>query len=300
MTAQMTLNTQVNNKAQARETVGYVTAKDGTKLGYKQVGTGPGVVLLHGSMEWSDSHRELAQALADRYTVYLLDRRGRGLSGPHSEHYTAQEDVDDLEALLNHTGARYVFGLSSGAIMLLQSLLSLPMIQKAAIYEPPLLADPEEGRALVTRFDAEIDQGKLTAAMVTAMLGAQMGPSFFQYIPRWILEGLTGFGMAQEEKGLKPGELSMRMLAPTVHYDFELVAEASGNLERFKAVQAKTLLLGGDQSPKYLTEALDRLEKILPGAMRVEFNGAGHGASGNKDRMGQPERVAETLREFFG
>ena len=41
------------------------------------------MVMLHGSMESSNSHLELARALADIATVYLPDRRGRGLSGPY-------------------------------------------------------------------------------------------------------------------------------------------------------------------------------------------------------------------------
>src|SRR5690348_4242592 len=57
-----------------------VTSKDGTTIGYRQLGHGPGVVLLHGAMESAQSHLQLAEALADTYTVYLPDRRGRGLS----------------------------------------------------------------------------------------------------------------------------------------------------------------------------------------------------------------------------
>src|SRR5438874_1780773 len=65
---------------------GYVTSKDGTTLGYRQYGQpshGPGVVLLHGAMESAQSHEQLAQALDDAFTVFVPDRRGRGLSGPY-------------------------------------------------------------------------------------------------------------------------------------------------------------------------------------------------------------------------
>lgn len=61
---------------------GTVTSKDGTTIGYRQLGQGPGVVMLHGAMESAQSHMQLATALADAFTVYLPDRRGRGLSGP--------------------------------------------------------------------------------------------------------------------------------------------------------------------------------------------------------------------------
>jgi hypothetical protein len=48
-----------------------------------------------------------------------------------------------------------------------------------------------------------------------------------------------------------------------------------------------------------LTRAVDALEKVLPHVTRVEFPGLGHEASGNTDRRGQPERVAQELRRFF-
>ncbi|HMA34289.1 MAG TPA: alpha/beta hydrolase, partial [Chloroflexia bacterium] len=67
----------------ARHTTGSVTSPDGTPIGYRQVGHGPGLVILHGAMSGGDHHMQLAAALADAHTVYLPDRRGRGQSGPY-------------------------------------------------------------------------------------------------------------------------------------------------------------------------------------------------------------------------
>jgi hypothetical protein len=72
----------------------------------------------------------------------------------------------------------------------------------------------------------------------------------------------------------------MRMLAPTLHYDFQLVNEMKDSQARFKAIEADVLLLGGSVSPNYLKTALDALSKVFPHAKRVEFAGLGHGASG--------------------
>ncbi len=89
------------------------------------------------------------------------------------------------------------------------------------------------------------------------------------------------------------------MLAPTLHNDFQLSVESEGALESFKAIRAEVLLLGGSKSPAYLKVALDALEKALPDAKRIEFPGLNHGASGNTNRGGKPERVAQELRRFF-
>src|SRR5437879_11026620 len=86
-----------------------VTSKDGTTISYRQLGHGPGVVLLHGAMESAQSHMQLAEALAATFTVYVPNRRGRGLSGLYGKDYSIQEDVEDMDAVLTKTGAHNVF-----------------------------------------------------------------------------------------------------------------------------------------------------------------------------------------------
>ncbi len=89
------------------------------------------------------------------------------------------------------------------------------------------------------------------------------------------------------------------MLALTLHYDFQLVIEMAEKLESFKDIRAEVLLLGGSKSPAYFRVALDALEKVLPHVTRIEFPGLGHGGSGNTNRGGKPQQVAQELRKFF-
>ena len=67
------------------------------------------MVLLHGSMESAGSHTRLALALADA-SVYLPDRRGRGMTGPYPSGYSIRTEVEDLQAILAESGAEMVFG----------------------------------------------------------------------------------------------------------------------------------------------------------------------------------------------
>ncbi len=278
---------------------GSVTSKDGTTISYRQLGHGPGVVLLHGMMESAQSHMQLAEALADTFTVYLPDRRGRGLSGPYGKDYSIQKAVEDMDALLTKTGAHYVFGISSGALISLQAALTLPAIHKAAIFDPPLIINGSVPTAFMTRYDQEMAQGEVASALVTAMKGSQMGPPIFNVIPRWLLKLLTKMMTASEDKKAKADDVTMKMLAPTLHHDFQMSVEMDGALESFRAIRAEVLLLGGSKSPAYMRFALDALEKVVPHAKRIEFPGLGHGASGNTNRGGQPEPVAQELRRFF-
>ena len=278
---------------------GAVTSQDGTAIGYRQFGAGPGLVLVHGAMESALSHQQLAEAMADRFTVTTYDRRGRGRSGPFGPAYTVRQEVEDLDALLTRTGAGLVFGVSAGGIIALEAALALPAIRQVAVYEPSLMLNGSPSTAFLARYDQEITAGRLAAALVTGMQGAQMGPAILKLLPRWLLEALTSRMLAAEDKAAAPDDVTIRALAPTLHYDFQLVRASDGALPRYHAIQAQVLLLGGSASPAYLQTALTALAQTLPQARHIVFPGLGHGASGNTDRGGQPARVAQALREFF-
>ncbi len=89
-----------------------VRSSDSTMIGYRMLGSGPGLVIVHGGMSASQYYLSMAQELADTYTVYIPDRRGRGLSGPAGKDYSIDKECEDLGALLKKTGARFMFGHS--------------------------------------------------------------------------------------------------------------------------------------------------------------------------------------------
>ena len=289
--------------ARAPYTIGSVTSHDGTTIGYRQIGRGPGLVLLHGSNVSGQDFTQLAEALADAYTVYLPDRRGRGLSGPFGKDYSIQKEVEDLDALLTKTGAHQVFGVSAGGLICLEAARTLPAIHKIALWEPALLLDGTLHTAWLKRYDQEMAQGKVAAALVTCMKGLELGGSVMNAMPNWLLESFTNMAMKSEEKKAKPDAITMRVLAPTLHYDGLLLAEMSGKLENFRSVRAEALLLGGSKGLPYLKATLNALEKVLPHvAKRVEFPGLEHGGANNPsqtNRGSKPELVAQELRRFF-
>ncbi|NBD24894.1 alpha/beta fold hydrolase [Paenibacillus glycinis] len=287
--------------AESLREVSCVLSKDGTTIGYRQYGRGPGVIMVHGANLSSQNLMQLAERLADGFTVYVPDRRGRGLSGPFGEGYAIRKEVEDVEALLNHTGASHIFGISSGGLIALEAALALPAIRKLALYEPALLMNSERTEWL-TRYDREIAQGKTAAALVTCLKGLQLGGPVLNAIPRWLLETMTNKMMVAEDKKAKQGDVTMSMLAPTLHYDGRLLVEMTGKLDRYKTLRADTLLLGGSRGLPYLKPALDALEKTLPRAKRLELPGLDHGGAcdvSQSNRGGKPELVAQELRRFF-
>jgi pimeloyl-ACP methyl ester carboxylesterase len=277
-------------------TTSAVTSQDGTTIGYRQFGRGPGLLLVHGGMMTSQNFLKLATALSDEFTVYVPDRRGRGLSGPFGENYSMKKECEDLDALLRKTGADKVFGLSSGALVTLQAALTLPTIHKVALYEPPLpLSGHSSPTAWVARYNQELAQGNLGAAMVSIMKGTG-DSSLLTALPRFLLVPLLTLAIRADAKEGKHDAVSLQALIPTMRYDTQLVKEMEDALKRFQAMTAEVLLLGGSKSRGYLKDALDGLSTVLPNVRRVEFAALGHLAA---DNSGKPERVAQELRRFF-
>lgn len=282
----------------------FVTSADGTRIAYRAFGQGgPGVVLLHGSMETSFNHIRLATELADTFTVYVPDRRGRGRSGPHGDEYGLEREVEDVRALLAATGATRVFGVSAGGVVALETARATPAVRKVVLYEPALLAAGGPiGFDWIGRFDREIASGDTAAAMVTSMIGLRLGPPVLRLMPRRLLASLTEMLMKSEDKKAKPDDVTMRMLAPSVRYEGQLIAETVGTISKYASVQAEVLLLGGSKGLAWLKPSLTELERTLPTVERIEYAGLDHGGSSDVTKAnpkGKPELVAKDMRRFY-
>jgi len=281
---------------------GSVVSRDGTSIGYLRLGQGPALVLLHGSMETARSHTALALALSDAFTVYLPDRRGRGMSGSYPAGYGMRTELEDLAAVLEVSAAELVFGVSASGLVALEAARTMPSIRKVAVYEPALLPAGSKHVNWLPRFDREMRAGDTAGALVTSMLGLELMPPVIKVIPRPVLKWLSNLAMKSEDKKAGPDTVTMRALAPTVYYEGVLLAEMAGQLDTFADVRAEVLLLGGSKGLAFLKPALDDLARTLPDNRRVEFAGLDHGGSADvshANRGGKPEVVAPELRGFL-
>ncbi len=80
-----------------------VKSADGTLIGYSRTGDGAPLVLVH--WIWADAGRwdAVMRALEEHYTVYAMDRRGRGMSGDNPS-YALEREFEDVAALVDAIG----------------------------------------------------------------------------------------------------------------------------------------------------------------------------------------------------
>jgi len=268
-------------------------ARGGT-LRVRSIGAGPGLVLLHAAMQSAHSLMVLARLLSTRFTVHVPDRRGRGASSGYADGHGLATEVDDLRAVLDGTGARYVFGLSAGAVIALETARVPGVIDALAVYEPPLSYDGVDVTAWVPAFERQLARGRTAAALVSAASGTGSARS-------WVPDPVRAVVLAPrlrraDVRAARIGVPGPAALVPTMHYDAITVGQAAGPLERFAEVTCPVLLLGGAKGTETARETLDRLALVLPDAGRVTLPGVGHLAA---DNQGRPGLVAAELDRFF-
>ena len=102
------------------------TSGDGTIIAFTKRGSGPPLIIVDGAFCYRENGpaTELASQLAQHFTVFTYDRRGRGESGDTAP-YAVEREIDDLRAVAKEAGeAPYVLGISSGGALILQAVAS--------------------------------------------------------------------------------------------------------------------------------------------------------------------------------
>jgi pimeloyl-ACP methyl ester carboxylesterase len=278
-----------------RFTTGSVISRDGIVIGYRQIGQGPALLLLHGGLNAGQHLMPLAEELSDAFTVYVPDRRGRGLS-PYSGENTLAKERDDIEALVAHTGGERIFGHSVGGIVTLFVAHACKSIRKVAVYDPPFSTNGSVPVQWFPRCLHEIQKGKTADALVTALKGMKVAPPLFRWLPRFGLIPLMKWMSAADSKNVKDGFMSTTDIIPTLKMDIPLILEAENTLSSLARLDTDTLLLCGSKTPGYLKLALGALERTLPHARTMQLRGLDHVGPSSE---GDPKRVAVELRRFF-
>ena len=256
-------------------------SKDGTTIAFDKQGDGPALILVNGAMSTrSDgSNPELARLLAQHFTVYAYDRRGRGDSAD-TKPYAVGREIEDIDALIDKAGGyAFLYGHSSGGCLALEAAVKLSdKVKKLAMYEVPYNDDPEAQKAWGTYIK------NLTEALASNRRGDAVA-LFMAYV---------GMPAAQIE-GMRhaPFWSGMEALAPTLAYDHTAIMGNDGSIPRERAarVQVPTLVMTGGSGAPFMLETAKTLSTTIPHARLRTLEGQAHDV--------HPEALAPVLAEFF-
>lgn len=251
----------------------FATSKDGTQIAYEKTGSGPALVLVEGAMCYRDfgPARDVAAALADAYTVYIYDRRGRGESGD-TQPYAPAREVEDLAAVIEAAGESFVMGQSSGGALVLEAAAAGVPMRKLASYEAPYVGQSEDFLAKQKQLIASGNRKGAIDYFMTTMVG---GPWFLPLMMRLMPKVFT----------------KLQAIAHTLPYDTELLDGFTVPRERFGRITVAALVLGGGKGKPNMQKAVRDVAEAVPGATLRILDGQTHQV---KTAVLAPE-----LREFF-
>lgn len=255
-----------------------VRSTDGTTLRVWVMGSGPPIVLVHGSFTDHSAWDVPGMQLAEHFTTYAVDRRGFGASGD-APVYSIDREFEDVAAVVDAVAAMagadvILWGHSYGANCAMGGASLSRSVQDLILYEPSLgLQYPAgviEGAETAL---AEGDRDTIVRRMLFDIL--DMSPLEIEAVrssPRWpvVLAGAhTAPREARAEQGwvYRPGQ--------------------------FDGIRASTLLLSGSDSPAPVISATSQAAAAVPGSRVHVLDGHGHFA-----HRTHPQMVVALISDF--
>jgi pimeloyl-ACP methyl ester carboxylesterase len=254
--------------------MGTIPAADGTTPAVRRTGTGPPMVLVHGSAGGLESWDPVVPFL-DGFEVWTYTRRGYP-GGGEARDKTFADDVADLTAVLAEVGEPpHLVGGSYGGTVVLHAARAGADIRSLTVWEAPLYSAGPALRPVLDRYRQHFDDHDLTTA-------GRLFAEEVARVPAAMLDAL-GDGVAME-----------RAEAIGCLHDLEAMAADDPDLGRWAGIAVPTLLMRGSDTWSPMPETMDALAAVLPSATRAVLDGLDHFATHTA-----PDVWTATLRRFL-
>ncbi len=263
---------------------------DGGRMHYVDVGTGPAVVMVHGTPVWSYVYRRLIASLSRRHRVIAMDHIGFGKSDkPETWSYSPQDHAKNLSRLIEH--------LQVNVCTLVVNDFGGPIGLSHAIEHP------DQVRSLVL-FNTWMWETKGTpAARVGALMSTPLGRFLYLRMnvsPRVLLKSMFA------DKSVLTRSLHEAYLAPyprpqTRHGLWGLAKALRDSSDWYASLWSRrdavankpTLVLWGKRDPAFKLDALEKWRSHLTRARVIEFD------SGHFLQEEKPEEVLQAITQHL-
>ena len=238
-----------------------VRSNDGTLIAYEKSGRGAPLVLVHGTSADHTRWAPVLQPFQKRFTVYAVDRRGRGRSGD-TEPYAIEHEFEDIVAIINSIGEPVnLLGHSYGGICALEAAARTKNLRRLILYEPPISTGADIYSATVVNTMRDLlAEGDRDGVIATFMREVPRVPppqlELLRSLPAWQGRVAAAHTILRELEVSNNG------------YQFEPL--------KFARVTTPTLLLLGGASPDFFAAAINQVHRALPNSQIVVMPGQQH------------------------
>ena len=210
-----------------------VDSADGTPIAVWVDGTGPALVMVHGSIADHTTFEPFVAVLRHHFTTYCMDRRGFGASGDTAD-YSIERDFDDVAAVVDAVAARTggpvaLWGHSYGANCAMGAATLTANVHHLVLYEPSLGLPYPPGS--IEAIESALARGDRDAAIVAVLVD--------------ILEMTDDEIDAFRSSPLWPIRLAA---APTIPRECHAEEDWVYQPGQFERIMAPTLMLAGSDS----------------------------------------------------
>lgn len=234
---------------------------DGTTIGYERLGSGPALLAVHGGTANRTRWAPVAPLLAEHYTLHLMDRRGRGLSGDGPD-YSLQREAEDVAAVIEAIGGPvFVLGHSFGALCSLEAARLTSAIAAMVLYEPPaatastFAVDPAVLAELISLVDAGEPERALEHFYLRVIGLDEAALAGMKQTPIWPVRIAATPALIRENREVNAYRIDQAPLSD---------------------LRMPVRFLLGTETPQALREPTFVAAAAIPGAEIIDLQGQGH------------------------
>jgi len=260
-------------------------------LGYRTIGKGPLLILLHGMLTNMHSwDPDLLKKLSENFQVLIFDYPGIGYSTYKKMQFSVATIVDCLHGLIDKLKLKpyAIIGYSFGGFIAQKFAIKYPKELKALVLigsmcggneatwcDEKILQKIERASAKETSGEEQFNQ--MMSVMFTEATLPRLIARMKKVITTAAIEGLVSFEMQEKERQVVDSFRDNNQLA-----------------EQITKLKLPVLVIAGKQDVIVPFANAELLQKKLPNAKLVSYDDAGHGLF-----YQYPLDIADNIKEFL-
>jgi pimeloyl-ACP methyl ester carboxylesterase len=205
--------------------------------------------------------------LAKDFTVHVIERRGRGLSGPQGKGYDISKECEDVAAVQQATRAAFIVGHSYGGLVALESARNNSQIRGVAVYEPGVSIDGAIPIYWLKPYEQNLRVGKRADAFVQFIKA--MDPRS-RRTPDWLFKLILPRAMGKTKTDKMYG------LLETSLHEHQQVARLDNSFRNYAQISASTLFVYGSKGMQSSPLNAQKLRQVIPQYDYTCLNGLNH------------------------